>query len=108
MNVKALTIADSFNLRVASFRSAAAAADLAAQLEAVGLPAFVRVERGTLHQVVVGPYLSHAEITGVQSRLAAFGHPDSDVFVEYYEPATADAGADDRGGRMAFSEASSR
>jgi len=108
MAVKALPVADSFNLRVGSFRSAAGAADLAAQLEAVGLPAFVRVERGTLHQVVVGPYLSHAEITGVQSRLAAFGHPGSDVFVEYYEPAAADAGAGDPGGPLARTEALSR
>ena len=58
--------------------------------------------------MIVGPYLSHAEITGVQSRLAAFGHDGGDVFVEYYEPAAADAGARDRDGLLARSEDLSR
>ena len=33
----------------------------------------------------MGPYLSHAEIAGVKSRLARYGHAGNDVFVEYFE-----------------------
>jgi general secretion pathway protein A len=105
MDVKSLLGADSFNLRVASFRVADSAASLAAELQGVGLPAFVRVERGIRH-VVVGPYLSHGEVTRVQSRLASHGHPDSDVFVESFE--AMDPLAGDRGGQMARSEAPRR
>jgi general secretion pathway protein A len=101
MDVKSLLVADSFNLRVASFRMVGSASSLAAELQAVGLPAFVRADRGMNH-VVVGPYLSHGEVTGVQSRLASYGHPDSDVFVESFE--SMDTLAGDRGGQIARAE----
>ena len=103
IDVKALPGVDSFNVRVASFRASASATALKARLEAAGLPAFIRIERGGLHYVIVGPYLSHAETSGVQARLAAFGHSDTDVFVEYFEPPDAQAGTNDRGGLMARS-----
>ena len=99
--MKALPGVDSFNVRVASFRASASATALKARLEAAGLPAFIRIERGGLHYVIVGPYLSHAETAGVQARLAAFGHSDTDVFVEYFEPPDAQAAINDRGGLMA-------
>ncbi|HEY5619870.1 MAG TPA: AAA family ATPase [Vicinamibacterales bacterium] len=108
IDVKSLPGVDSFNIRVASFRAAAGAAALAEQLEAAGLPAFIRVERGSLHQVIVGPYLSHAEIAGVQSRLARYGHPTRDVFVEYFEAAGALAGAENPRALMARSQALQR
>jgi general secretion pathway protein A len=85
LDVKSLPAADSFNVRVASFRMAGSAAALAAQLQAEGLPAFVRVERGSVHQVIVGPYLSYGEIAGVQSRLAHYGHSGNDVFIESFD-----------------------
>jgi type II secretory pathway predicted ATPase ExeA len=85
LNVKSLPAADSFNVRVASFRVAGSAAALAAQLQAGGLPAFVRVERGSVHQVIVGPYLSYGEIAGVQARLARYGHSGVDVFIESFD-----------------------
>ncbi|MGH9256246.1 MAG: AAA family ATPase [Vicinamibacterales bacterium] len=100
MGVKALPIVDSFNVRVASFRTASSAVALAAQLEATGLPALIRAERGGRHEVVVGPYLSHAEIAGVQSRLVSYGHPNSEVFVEL-EPAKPKTGRESAGGLMA-------
>jgi hypothetical protein len=86
LDVRSLPVADSFNVRVASFRVAGSAAAMAAQLQAEGLPAFVRVERGTVHQVIVGPYLSHGEIAGIQARLARHGHSGDDVFVESFDP----------------------
>jgi general secretion pathway protein A len=104
LDVKSLPAADSFNVRVASYRAAASAAVLAEQLQAAGLPAFVRVERGTVHQVIVGPYLSYAEVAGVQSRLARYGHTDNDVFVESFDQSEAPAGANDPGGLMARSQ----
>jgi hypothetical protein len=104
IGVRALSSVDSFNVRVASFRSASSAAALAAQLEATGLPAFIRVERGSLHEVIVGPYLSQAEIAAVQARLASYGHPDSDVFIEYFERAGAQAGREIPGELMARSQ----
>ena len=103
LDVKALPAADSFNIRVASFRTAGSAAALAEQLQAAGLPAFVQVERGSVHQVIVGPYLSYAEIAGVQSRLARYGHTGHDVFVESFEQFMAPTGAADPGGLMARS-----
>ena len=103
LDVKALPAADSFNIRVASFRAAGSAAALAEQLQAAGLPAFVQVERGSVHRVIVGPYLSYAEIAGVQARLARYGHTGNDVFVEPFEQFQAPTGADDPGGLMARS-----
>ena len=103
LDVKALPAADSFNIRVASFRAAGSAAALAEQLQAAGLPAFVQVERGSVHRVIVGPYLSYAEIAGVQARLARYGHTGNDVFVEPFEQFAAPTGADDAGGFMARS-----
>jgi cell division septation protein DedD len=103
LDVKALPAADSFNIRVASFRAAGSAAALAEQLQAAGLPAFVQVERGSVHQVIVGPYLSYAEIAGIQSRLARYGHTGHDVFVESFEQFMAPTGAADPGGLMARS-----
>ena len=103
LDVKALPAADSFNIRVASFRAAGSAAALAEQLQAAGLPAFVQVERGSVHRVIVGPYLSYAEIAGVQARLARYGHTGNDVFVEPFEQFAAPTGADDAGGLMARS-----
>jgi general secretion pathway protein A len=97
LDVKALPAADSFNVRVASFRSPGNAAALAERLQAAGLPAFVHVERGSIHQVIVGPYLSYAEIAGVQSRLAQYGHPGNDVFVESLEQFEAPRGVDEPG-----------
>jgi general secretion pathway protein A len=85
LDVKALPAADSFNVRVASFRAVGSAVAVAEQLQAAGLPAFVRVERGSVHQVIVGPYLSYAEIAGVRARLAQYGHTGNDVFVESVE-----------------------
>jgi general secretion pathway protein A len=103
LDVKSLPAADSFNVRVASFRAAGSAVALAEQLQAVGLPAFVRVERGSVHQVIVGPYLSHAEIAGVQNRLVQYGHTGRDVFVEPFEQFETPTAADDPGGLMARS-----
>jgi SPOR domain len=103
LDVKSLPAADSFNVRVASFRAARSAAALAEQLQAAGLPAFVQVGRGSVHQVIVGPYLSYAEIAGVRSRLARYGHSGNDVFVESFEQFQAPTGADDPGGLMARS-----
>jgi hypothetical protein len=100
LNVKSLPAADSFNVRVASFRVADGAAALAAQLQSEGLPAFVRVERGSVHQVIVGPYLSQGEIVGVQSRLAHYGHSGDDVFIESFDQPGGDGPA---GGLMARS-----
>jgi hypothetical protein len=103
LDVKALPAADSFNIRVASFRAAGSAATLAEQLQAAGLPAFVQVGRGSVHQVIVGPYLSYAEIAGVKSRLARYGHTGNDVFVESFEQFVAPTDAADSGGLMARS-----
>jgi hypothetical protein len=99
LDLKSLPAADSFNVRVASFRVAGSAAALAGQLQAEGLPAFVRVERGTVHQVIVGPYLAHGEIAGVQARLARHGYSGDDVFIESF----AQSGDDAAGGLMARS-----
>jgi len=103
LDVKSLPAADSFNVRVASFRAAGSAAALAEQLQAAGLPAFVQVERGSVHRVIVGPYLSYAEIAGVQARLARYGHTANDVFVEPFEQFVSPTGGDDAGGLMARS-----
>lgn len=103
LDVKSLPAADSFNVRVASFRAAGSAAALAEQLQAAGLPAFVQIERGSVHRVIVGPYLSYAEIAGVQARLARYGHTANDVFVEPFEQFVAPTGAHDTGGFMARS-----
>jgi len=103
LDVKSLPAADSFNVRVASFRAAGSAAALAEQLQAAGLPAFVQVERGSVHRVIVGPYLSYAEIAGVQARLARYGHTANDVFVEPFEQFETPTRADDPGGLMARS-----
>jgi general secretion pathway protein A len=103
LDVKSLPVADSFNVRVASFRVAGSAAALAEQLQAAGLPAFVHIERGNIHHVIVGPYLSHAEIAGVQSRLARYGHTGNDVFVEAVEQFEAAASAGDSGDLLARS-----
>jgi general secretion pathway protein A len=101
VDVKSLPAADSFNISVASFRVGATAASLAAELQAVGLPAFVRVERASLHRVIVGPYLSQGEVVGVQSRLAAYGHSAGDLFVEPFETPDAYAGVASRDSLMA-------
>jgi hypothetical protein len=103
LDVKSLPAVDSFNIRVASFRAAGSAAALAEQLQAAGLPAFVLVGRGSVHQVIVGPYLSYAEIAGVQARLARYGRTGTDVFVESFEQFEAPTGAADPGGLMARS-----
>ena len=46
----------------------------------------------------MGPYLSYAEIAGVKSRLARYGHTGNDVFVEAFEQFVAPTGAADPGG----------
>jgi hypothetical protein len=56
----------------------------------------------------VGPYLSYAEIAGVQARLARYGHTGNDVFVEPFEQFVAPTGAGDAGGLMARSPRSAR
>jgi general secretion pathway protein A len=104
VDVKALSGVDSFNIRVASFKTASSAAALAGELEAAGLPAFIRVEQGGIHRVIVGPYISYAEITAVQSRLASFGHPGSDVFIEDFERGSTPADGSDPGGLIARSQ----
>jgi type II secretory pathway predicted ATPase ExeA len=101
VGVKSLPGADSFNIRVASFRVAGSAASLAAELQGAGLPAFVRVERGRIHQVIVGPYLSQSEAIGVQSRLESYGHSRGDVFVESFETPDAYAGIGNQGSLIA-------
>jgi type II secretory pathway predicted ATPase ExeA len=107
--VRPLEVFDSFNVKVASFRSEPQAAALAAQLVADGLPAFVRSNRpqeesglrplrpearalGPFH-VTVGPYLSQAEAMEVRELVAGYGHADADVFVEYGSPGTHHADA---------------
>ena len=107
IEVKELTGADSFNLTVSTFRGATAAAALATRLEAAGLPAFIRVDRG-LHHVIVGPYLSHAEVVGVQSRLAGYGVTGTGLFVESFEPPDARGGADRTSGLLARSQGAER
>jgi len=73
---------DSVNVRVAAFRAGSRATALAAQLTAAGLPAFTRPQ-GSEWQVVVGPYVSEAQTVAVREHLAAYGHPDTGVFVEH-------------------------
>jgi cell division septation protein DedD len=107
IEVKELSGADSFNLTVSTFRGATAAAALATRLETAGLPAFIRVDRG-LHHVIVGPYLSHAEVVGVQSRLAGYGVTGTGLFVEYFEPPDARGGADRTSGLLARSQGAER
>ncbi len=76
-----LPLADSFHVRVASFGTLPAAGDLARLLEASGLPAFSREERG-VHHVVVGPYLSESEASHAEARLDGQGYAGAALFVE--------------------------
>ena len=99
-DVKPLQVAGSYNVRVGSFRWAASAMELTEKLQATGLPAFTLVEERGMHQVIVGPYLSEAEIMAVVRRLAGNGFASRDVFVEYFE-ADAEGGAVSREQREA-------
>lgn len=90
-DVKPLQVAGSYNVRVGSFRWAASALELSEKLQATGLPAFTRIEQQGMHQVIVGPYLSEAEIMAVVKRLASNGFSGRDVFVDYFESDAADA-----------------
>lgn len=87
-----LKVVESFNVRVASFKADWRATALVARLEAAGLPAFVRQDDAGWHQVVVGPYLTEEETSRIRDRVAAHGHPGSDIFVENAWPDEAGEG----------------
>lgn len=76
-----LPVVDSFNIVVSSSRVPSTAQAVAAQLEAAALPVSI-LQQGPWHQVIVGPYISEVQAASVQKRLAALGHPGTDLFVE--------------------------
>jgi general secretion pathway protein A len=70
--------ADKLLIVVSSFRTKDRSAQVAADIVAQGLPAFVRSYSGW-QQVVVGPYLSRDEAVAAQKRLAGARYPDTKV-----------------------------
>jgi hypothetical protein len=79
----ALATGASFNLAVASLRSADSAAATAGRLEAAGIATFTRgVANKSGYQVMAGPYVSLDEAERMQRRLAASGFGGSTLFVD--------------------------
>ena len=97
LDVKSLPAADSFNVRVASFRAAGSAAAPRGTAPGRG-PSGVRSgrtrQRPSGHSRAI---LSWAEIAGVQARLARI-HTGNDVFVEAFGAVRGANGAADPGG----------
>lgn len=75
-----LELADSFNIKVASFRAESGATAVAAGLVNAGFPAFP-LQHGSAWDVIVGPYLSEAQTVGVRDRLGLYGHTGLELFV---------------------------
>lgn len=64
----------SFSLALPGFRSERSASAAVARVGASGLPAFMRtLDRGAVHQVVVGPFVSIAETERAQRQLRVNG-----------------------------------
>jgi cell division protein FtsN len=76
--VPAVAEVNRFFVVVSSFRTRDRAAMVAADIVALGMPAFVRTT-SSWQQVVVGPYASRPEATAAQSRLAAAHFPDTTI-----------------------------
>jgi cell division septation protein DedD len=73
--------AESYLVLVASFRSAQRANDVADQIMAMGLPAFIRPPGGGVwHQVAMGPYASQEEAAAARAVLER-AHFDNSVVV---------------------------
>lgn len=70
--------ADGQLLVVSSFRTRDRAAQVASDIVALGLPAFVRTNAGW-QEVVVGPYSSRDAAIAVQTKLAAARYPDTKI-----------------------------
>lgn len=76
-----LVEAESYLVLVASFRSAQRANDVADQITALGLPAFIRPPGGGVwHQVAMGPYASQEEAAAARAVLER-AHFDNSVVV---------------------------
>ena len=67
-----------FDILVASFRTDARAASVAAEVAALGLPIRRRVSDGW-HQVISGPFASRLDAEAAQLRLSRSGHADTRI-----------------------------
>jgi hypothetical protein len=72
----------SFSLSVARYRSSQEANAVAANVQAVGLPAFTRALRNGVRQVIVGPYVSIDEAESAQRVLARRGFGRARLLVD--------------------------
>ena len=78
-----LMLADGLTIQVAAFRESDRAAAVTQQLRGAGLPAFRRREPGGLrHLVLVGPYVTDAEMQSVRQILAEQGFRQTKVVRE--------------------------
>lgn len=78
--VGTLALADGFTIEVAGFRDVDRAASVIQQLHDAGLPAFHRTDaNGFRHFVLVGPYVTQAEVDSVEQVLAARGFTQTRV-----------------------------
>ena len=75
-----LAAADSYVVVVASFKTAQHAEDLRSRFNAVGLPAFTRVDAdGQWRLVLIGPYLSAEEANAIRGQIGLTEFKDSHV-----------------------------